>query len=96
VPARSPGPEHIREYQAYLFKKRRMAASTVTQHLGALRFFFIKTLGQSWSAAETPYPKKEQRLPVLLSQEEVARLIASAASPVHRILLMTKAAKTGM
>jgi integrase/recombinase XerD len=83
------GPEHIREYQAYLFKERHMAANTVTQHLGALRFFFIKTLRQSWSAAETPYPRKELRLPVILSQEEVARLIASAASPFHRILLMT-------
>ena len=33
---RSPeqlGPGHIREYQAYLFRERRLAASTVTQRL---------------------------------------------------------------
>jgi hypothetical protein len=33
-------PEHIREYQAYLFRERKLAASTVTQRLAALRFFY--------------------------------------------------------
>lgn len=89
LPPDQLGPEHIREYQAYLFKTRKMAANTVTQHLGALRFFYIKTLKQSWSAAETPYPKKVLHLPVILSPEEVQRLIAAAASPFHRMLLMT-------
>ena len=31
-------PEHIRKYQAYLFRERKLAASTVTQRLAALRF----------------------------------------------------------
>jgi integrase/recombinase XerD len=58
---RSPdglGPEHIREYQAELFKKRKLSPGTVTQRLAALRFFYIKTLKKTWSIAETPYPKK--------------------------------------
>ena len=36
-------PEHIREYQAYLFRERKLAASTVTQRLAALRFFYTQT-----------------------------------------------------
>ena len=35
------GPEHIREYQDYLFRERKLTASTVTQRLAALRFFFV-------------------------------------------------------
>jgi site-specific recombinase XerD len=83
------GPEHIREYQAYLFRQRKLAPSSVTQRLAALRFFFIKTLKRSWSVTETPYPKKVQRLPTVLSQEEVAQLINAAPTPFYRILLMT-------
>jgi len=83
------GPAHIREYQAYLFTKRKLAANTVIQRLAALRFFFIKTLRKPWSVADTPYPKKTFRLPLVLSQEEVARLIAAAETPFHRMLLMT-------
>jgi site-specific recombinase XerD len=38
---------------------------------------------------ETPYPKKVQHLPSVLSQEEVSRLINSARNPFDRVLLMT-------
>src|SRR5208282_891170 len=89
---RSPdrlGPQHIREHQAYLFRRRKLSPSSVTQRLAALRFFFIKTLRRSWSVAETPYPKKVQHLPSILSQEEVAQLINAAPTPFYRILLMT-------
>lgn len=95
---RSPdqlGPEHIREYQAALFKKWKLAPNTVNQRLAALRFFYIQTLKRAWSVAETPYPKKVVKLPMILSQEEVACLINSALTPFHRIVLMTLYA-TGM
>ena len=81
---RSPdqlGPEHIREYQAALFKKWKLAPNTVNQRLAALRFFYVQTLKRAWSVAETPYPKKVLKLPMILSQEEVARLIDSARLP---------------
>jgi hypothetical protein len=61
----------------------------VTQRLAALRFFFVKTLNRPWSANETPYPKKVVRLPAILSQEEIARLIDAAHTPFHRVVLMT-------
>ncbi len=83
------GPQHIREYQAYLFRQRKLDPNTVNQRLAALRFFFIKTLKKPWSVAETPYPKRVQRLPTVLSQEEVAQLIDAAPTPFYRILLMT-------
>jgi site-specific recombinase XerD len=83
------GPQHIREYQAFLFRQRKLAPSSVTQRLAALRFFFIRTLKRPWSVAETPYPRKVQRLPTVLSPEEVARLINSAPNSFYRTILMT-------
>jgi site-specific recombinase XerD len=83
------GPRHIREYQAELFQKRKLSAGTVAIRLAALRFFYIKTLNKAWSVAETPYPKKDHRLPTILSQEEVAQLIDAAPTPFYRTLLMT-------
>src|SRR6202049_2713741 len=83
------GPRHIREYQAELFQKKKLATPTVRQRLAALRFFYIKTLKKAWSVEDTPYPKTTRRLPTILSQEEVARLIDAARPPLHRTLLMT-------
>jgi integrase/recombinase XerD len=82
------GPDHIRQYQAYLFRERKLTPNSVTQRLGALRFFYIKTLQQSWSADLTPYPKKVLHLPSILSREEVNSLIEAAPTPFQRTLLM--------
>src|SRR5262249_60888308 len=68
---------------------RQSSPGTVANRLAALRFFYIKTLKKAWSVAETPYPKKSHRLPAILSQEEVARLIDAAGTPFHRTVLIT-------
>src|SRR5258705_6428845 len=83
------GPRHIREYQAELFHIRKLSSGTVAIRLAALRFFYTKTLKKGWSIAETPYPKKDHRLPAILSQEEVAQLIDAASTLFHRTLLIT-------
>ena len=83
------GPRHIREYQAHLFTKRKLSPGAVTNHLCALRFFYIQTLKKPWSIADTPYPKKAHRLPTTLSQKEAAQLIDPALTPFHHTLLMT-------
>jgi len=83
------GPEQIREYIAHLFRDRKLSDSSVHQTVGALRFFFVKMLKRPWRVEETPYPKRRMRLPVILSRDEVARLIDCASNPFHRTILMT-------
>ncbi len=83
------GLEHIRIFQAHLFRDRRLSPNTVNQRLAALRFFFVKTLHRPWNTAETPYPKRVKNLPKVLSPEEVGLLIESADLPFHRVMLMT-------
>src|ERR1051326_6765690 len=69
------GPEQIREYTAHLFQERQLSSSSVSQRIAALRFFYVKTFRKGWSIEETPYPKRENSLPLILSVEEAARLI---------------------
>jgi len=83
------GPEEIREFTAHMFRVRKLADNTVGQRVAALRFFFTKTLKRAWNIEETPYPKRRIQLPVILSQDEVARLIDAASSPFHHTILMT-------
>ena len=83
------GPEHIREYTAHLFEGRRLSSSAVNQQVAALRFFYVKTIRKAWSVEDTPYAKRKKSLPLLLSVEEVSRLIDAAQTPYHRTLLMT-------
>jgi site-specific recombinase XerD len=83
------GPEQIREYGAHLFEVRQLSSSSVSQQVAALRFFYVKVLRKAWSVEDTPYPKRENSLPLILSVEEVSSLIDAADTPFHRTLLMT-------
>jgi integrase/recombinase XerD len=83
------GPEHIRQYQAYLFQSKKLSPASVSQYVSALRFLFVKTLGRQFLTEHIPFPKSPRRLPVVLSPEEVTRLIAAARNLYHRTLLMT-------
>jgi integrase/recombinase XerD len=82
------GPDHLRSYQAYLFKERKLCAGSVEHHVAALRFFFVRTLHRHEFREFLPYPKSPRKLPNILSQEEVARLINASGSLFQRTLLM--------
>jgi integrase/recombinase XerD len=83
------GPEHIRAYQVHLFRDRKLSPGTVEQRGAALRFFFVKTLRRPYLPDHIPFPKRQRRLPTVLSQDEVARLIDGASNLMHRTILMT-------
>src|ERR1035437_1254348 len=89
---RSPdqlGPLEIREYQLDLYQ-RKLHPQTIRVHTAALRFFYRKVLHQRLTADDLPLPKLLRRqVPIVLSRDEVARLIESASNLRHRTILMT-------
>src|SRR5215472_14961890 len=81
--------EEIRRYQLYLLNEKKYSAGTVKVRLSALRFLYKKVLKRrDLSFDDLVYPKRPKKLPVVLSPEEVARLIEAAANPMHRTMLM--------
>jgi integrase/recombinase XerD len=81
--------EHLRQYQLYLLNDRKLTVDTIIGRTCALRFFFLKVLRRSYRDIDLVYPKRPQRLPVILSEDEVARLIESASTSFHRVILTT-------
>ncbi len=82
------GPDELRRYQAYLLKNRKLAVGTVIARVSALRFFFIRTLKRHEFRQDLPYPKKQRRLPTVLSLDEVSQLIDAAGNLQQRTVLM--------
>lgn len=86
---RSPealGLEDIRAYQVHVMKEG-LSWSRFNQAVCALRFLYRVTLGRPWWIEHLPYAKKPRRLPVVLGQEEVLRLLSAVPSPVCRMAL---------
>jgi site-specific recombinase XerD len=58
---RSPdslGAEEIKQFQLHLIHQKKVSWSTYIQATAALRFFYIKTIGQAFMAEKIPFPKR--------------------------------------
>jgi site-specific recombinase XerD len=81
-------PAQLRHYHLFLLEERRLAVGTVVTQICALRFFCRYVLHRRDVRDDLPYPKERLRLPVVLSPDEVQRLIAGAKNLYHRTLLL--------
>jgi len=79
----------LRRYHLFLLEERRLAVGTVVTQLCALRFFCRYVLKRRDVREDLPYPKQRFRVPVVLSPEEVQRLVANAKNLYHRTRLLT-------
>jgi site-specific recombinase XerD len=84
------GPEEIRSYQVYLTNERKVSPGSVLIAVAALRFLYKVSLNKNWTFEDAiPAPKKPQRLPVVLSPEEVLQFLSCVGSTKHRAILTT-------
>ena len=81
--------DQIRGYLLHLERDRRLAWSSLNVAASGLRFFFQETLGWKDVHVNIPPRKTPQRLPEVLSPEEVDRLLAAVEYPKHRVILST-------
>ena len=83
-------PEDIRVYQLYLTNEKKAATGSIHIAIAALRFLYKVTLKKEWSFAEViPLPRKPQKLPVVLSPEEVLHFLHCVDPGKHRVILTT-------
>ena len=88
---RSPdqlGLEDIRDYHLHLVS-RNLKPTTINPIMGALRFFYGKTLGQKDIVDEIPYARRADTLPAVLSREEVERFLKTVRNLKMRTAFIT-------
>ena len=89
---RSPaklGLEQIREYQLYRIEGK-IKPRTISVEMSALRFLYNKVLRRRYSRDDLPLPRtRKYEIPLILSADEVARLIDAAPNLRYRTILMT-------
>jgi integrase/recombinase XerD len=81
------GPEHIRQYQLFLAKEKRVSLPTYIQIVCALRFFYTHTLHRRVAIERIPFPRRARKLPLILSPAEVKALLEAPRTLRHRALL---------
>lgn len=81
------GEEHIRRYQLFLAKEKKVSPSTYIQTVCALRFLYTHTFNRKVAIERIPFPRRERKLPMILSREEVRALLETPRNLRHRTVL---------
>ena len=81
--------EEIRQYFVYLTTERQVSYSTCSIALNAIKFLYQHTLQREWTTLDLVRPAKPQTLPVVLSREEVKRVLGCLRRPAYRACLST-------
>lgn len=81
--------EELRQYFLYLTNEKQIARPTATIALCGIKFFYEQTLKQPWPTLRFVRPQPEHKLPVVLSREEVRRILGEVRIPVYRACLTT-------
>ena len=82
------GPDDIRAYQIYLTNERKLAPSSILIAVAALRFLYKVSLKKDWAFEEViPAPKKPEKLPLILSPQEVLHFLGCVGSSKQRAIL---------
>ena len=81
------GPEQIRQYQLFLIRDKQASPSTCVQLVCALRFLYTHTLNRNFEIERIPFPRRERKLPLILSREEVKALLEAPGKLRDRAVL---------
>jgi integrase/recombinase XerD len=81
--------EDLRHYFLYLRNDKRVARSTATVALCAIKFLYEHTLQRTWPTLALIRPPKEHKLPTVLSVDEVQRILGAVRRAPYRVCLTT-------
>jgi site-specific recombinase XerD len=81
--------DDLRRYFLHLTLQRKVARGTATIALSAIKFLFQNTLQRPWPSLKLLRPPKAKKVPVVLSRDEVQRILSSVRVPLYRVCLST-------
>ena len=81
-------PEQINKYILDLIKIKNISVSQQNQRINAIKFYYEKLLGKGKQYYTLHRPKKEHKLPKVLSKNEVQKIFDSCNNIKHRCILM--------
>ncbi len=81
--------EDVRAWVEELVTVRGLGGQRVRQHYAAMRFFFTKTINRPDLVSFLTYPRITPKLPVILSEDEVYRLLEALHILKYRVFFTT-------
>jgi integrase/recombinase XerD len=88
TPADQLSVDQIRDYILFNITKKKLSKSWMNCTISAVKLFFCDVLKREWNRLDIPRPGVNKKVPVILSKDEVQRIINSKTNVKHRAILM--------
>jgi len=79
--------EEIRNYFLYCLNVKKLSKSWMNQSISALKILYVEVLKREWNRLDIPRPRRDTKLPLILSREEVQKILSAHKNIKHRALL---------
>lgn len=79
--------EQVRTYLVYLVQTREVSRSTYRVALGGIKFFYEQTLARPLDVLSVARPRREKKLPQVLSRGEVWQVLDAVRNEAYRACL---------
>lgn len=87
---KSPDFIDVEQFKEFIYREvigKKQSVSTINQHIGAYKILNQDVLGKNWEEFKIKRPRREKKLPEVLSKEEVKHLINATNNLKHRSFL---------
>ena len=81
--------EEIRKYYYYHIVDKQLSKTWVNQSISALKLLYTEVLKREWNRLSIPRPKRQHKLPQVLSMEEVRQILLALTNLKHKAVLTT-------
>jgi site-specific recombinase XerD len=88
-PPEEMGGEDVRAFLVDLLEVRKLSRSSLIQALCALKFFYSDVLHRSFEVEDLRFAKRKRKLPTVLSESEVKKVLAAATDLKEQVIVMT-------
>ena len=81
--------QQINDYILELIQHKKISISQQNQRINAIKFYYEKVLGRRKQYIRISRPRKESKLPTVLTLEEVEKILQLTKNLKHKCILMT-------
>lgn len=79
--------EQFKDYLNFCISDKKLSVSFINQTISAFKILQQDILGHQWDTFRIKRPRREKKLPVILSKEEVKRLLDVTCNVKHKAVL---------
>jgi len=77
----------VKKFLHYCIKEKNCSVSYINQSISAIQILYEKVLERNWEGININRPRKEVKLPVVLTQEEIGTLLKVTTNLKHKSIL---------